>query len=915
MSFLPLAVRQVRAIRGVLATLGLLVLVTTFVVSAAPAALARVYNSAVHDLLDRTPAIVKDVRVIARPVPGVGPSGSAQLVAPQSVSGIEMEARFLTVEQPPRLASEVQPATYIVRTLQRETSGNVLFNVSQSPSKTPNLHLASELRDGFEDNVRYISGGAPTPPGSYVLRGGGEPPKELPRLDIVLSARTAETARLSVGDVAIVDVSDVPVAAFRVSGLFEPVDPDSSYWAFDQQPLAASIQAPPGDPGGDPLVIATGVIGPDSYPRWFKAIGSGVEFVWRFPPDQNKILASDTGPVVEAIDQYTLRVSSSGSSTLPTRLETGLGDVVSEFAGQLRTAKAVMGVAVVGLLAVALVVVALAARLVAERRRDSFALVRARGSSLRQLVLLVLTETAMVTVPAAALGYAAAMLTVGTTDAPASWRLALLVLTLTLAFAVGNALYQHWRAGRVQRRDIVAVRPSKRRVVLEGLTVLLAVLGVVLLNRRGLTTRAADQGADPFLVAVPVLLGLAAGLLALRLYPYPLRWLGGLVGRWRSAVPFLGVARASRETLASTLPLLAVLLGLGLGVFGSLLDQGLARAQENRAWRDAGADIQVRKQGIEPAQIERIRELSGITAVVPAVINDDGVLRGAREEPVVAVAIDLDAYRTLVAGSPLSAPEGNQSGGRSDGRLHILVSPRLEETPPQGGRLLLDWPSLGVREEVLIDGPVDAFPTLENAPALAVAPYRTFVNTYDAPMTNALFIGGTGDLEQIRKIVGSDAFITGREQRFKEIHESPLANGVRNVFAAGVLVLGAFCALAILLALVVGAESRSRAVAYLRTLGLSRRQSRGLVLLEVGPLVALAVLGGLVLGLILPHVVGPAVDLRPYTGGERVTGYPVAPFELGVLVGGLVGLAAVAILVEVAVNRRRGLGATLRVGE
>jgi putative ABC transport system permease protein len=74
-------------------------------------------------------------------------------------------------------------------------------------------------------------------------------------------------------------------------------------------------------------------------------------------------------------------------------------------------------------------------------------------------------------------------------------------------------------------------------------------------------------------------------------------------------------------------------------------------------------------------------------------------------------------------------------------------------------------------------------------------------------------------------------------------------------------------------------------------------------------------LGGLVLGMILPHVVGPAVDFRPYTGGEKVSSYPLDPVALGVIFGGLAVLAAAAILIDAALSRRRGLGAALRVGD
>jgi putative ABC transport system permease protein len=831
---------------------------------------------------------------------------------PADLKAVSDTQKDLHARLPADVATEVTTSSSIVRIIERATStGAVTYYVSQSPSTVENLLIGSELRSDFAANVHYIEGGPPGPAGSYVLRSNNKEPQTLPRFDVALSAATARSIELAVGDIAIISDADGPVAAIRVRGIFEPVDPDSSYWALDRRPLAVSLQTR--DPEAPPDVFATGVIAPEAYTEWWTTFGDHIEYLWRFEPDPNKLVASDADAVARGLDEYSSLIATTKASGMQVQLRSGLGSLLQGFSQQLRTAKAVMGVALAGLLAVALLVLALAAQLVAEHRREALGLVRARGSSLAQLIGLVVAETALVVVPAAVLGYLAARLAISNLTATSLWLTAL-VAAAALGLSAAMAAYQHRRAGRLERRDLIKVRPSRRRVMVESLIVVLAVIGVVLLHRRGLTTEAADRGVDPFLLAVPVLVGLAAGLLALRAYPYPLSLLSGMAGRWRSAVPFLGVARASRETLTSTLPLVAVLLGLGLGVFGSVVDQGLAHAQGHRAWREVGADAQVLHAGIQPAEIDKIRHLHGVTGVVPAVIEDDAVLIGDQNEPVVAVAIDLAAYRALVAGSPLALPSGDQNETTSD-ISPVLVSPRLEGVSANR-TTQLDWNTLGITEQVTVDGTIDAFPTLEDAPALTVVPYQSFVTRYRAPLTNTLFLAGTSiDPTQIKAILGSDAFVTTREGRFTEIRDAPLAKGVRNVFAVGVVALGAFCGLAILLALVVGADNRARAIAYLRTLGLSRRQARGLVVLEVGPLVAAAMLGGLVLGMILPHVVGPAVDFRPYTGGEKVSSYPLDLVALGVIFGGLAVLAAAAILVDAALGRRRRLGAALRVGD
>ena len=912
MTVLPLLFRHARAFRGVLAVFGLLVFVTAFVAAAAPAALTRVYDSAIHDLLVRSPADVKDIQVTGRPSATVGFDGSVEQTGPTDLKDVSDAERDLRARLPDDVAAAIGTSSSIARIVERGTAtGAVTYYVSQSPSAVENLRLGSELRSDWAANVRYTEGGPPGPAGSYVLRSKNKEPQTLPRFDVALSATTARSIGFRTGDIAIISDADGPVAAIRIGGIFEPVDPGSSYWALDRRPLAVSLQTR--DPEAPPDVFATAVIAPEAFDEWRATFGDHIEYLWRFEPDPNKLVAGDADAVARGLNEYSSLIATTKESGMQVQLRTGLGSLLQDFGQQLRTAKAVMGVALAGLLAVALLVLALAAQLVAEHRREALGLVRARGSSLAQLIGLVLAETALVVVPAAVLGYIAAGLAFSGLTAASVW-LAALVAAAALGLAAALAAYQHRRAGRLERRDLIRVRPSRRRVIVESLIVVLAVIGVVLLHRRGLTTEAVGRGVDPFLLAVPVLVGLAAGLLALRAYPYPLGLLSGMAGRWRSAVPFLGVARASRETLTSTLPLVAVLLGLGLGVFGSVVDQGLAQAQQHRAWREVGADAQVRQAGIEPADIDKIRHLHGVTGVVPAVIEDDAALNGDQSESVVAVAIDLAAYRALVAGSPLTPPGGDQSETTS-ATSPVLVSPRLEAMSANRSTQLA-WNTLGISEKVTIDGTVDAFPSLEDAPALAVAPYQSFVTRFHAPLTNTLFLAGAHiDPTAIKAILGSDAFVTTREGRFTEIRDAPLANGVRTVFAVGVVALGIFCGLAILLSLVVGADNRARAIAYLRTLGLSRRQARGLVLLEVGPLVAAAMLGGLVLGMILPHVVGPAVDFRPYTGGEKVSSYPLDPVALGVIFGGLAVLAAAAILIDAALSRRRGLGAALRVGD
>jgi len=118
---------------------------------------------------------------------------------------------------------------------------------------------------------------------------------------------------------------------------------------------------------------------------------------------------------------------------------------------------------------------------------------------------------------------------------------------------------------------------SPRRLAVDALVVLLSTLGAYLLRRRGLTEE--GGGFDPYLAAVPLLVGLAAGILALRLYPLPVRLLAAAASRRRDLVPALAFRRVAREHGVTAAPLLVLLLGVSVSVFAAAMGATLAEAQ------------------------------------------------------------------------------------------------------------------------------------------------------------------------------------------------------------------------------------------------------------------------------------------------------------------------------------------------
>ena len=243
-----------------------------------------------------------------------------------------------------------------------------------------------------------------------MLRSTNKEPRTLPRFDVALSAATARSIGLGIGDIAIISDTDGPVAAVRIRGIFEAVDPGSSYWALDRRPLAVSRQTR--DPEAPPDVFATGVIAPEAYGEWHATFGDHIGILWRFEPNPKTLVASDADAVARGLDEYSSLIATTKESGMQVQLRSGPRQLAERFQPATahrkggdggRTRRAARGGA-------------------ARPRTGGTAgrrasppvpgLVRARGSSLTQLTGLVLAETALVVVPAAVLGYLAAVLAV-----------------------------------------------------------------------------------------------------------------------------------------------------------------------------------------------------------------------------------------------------------------------------------------------------------------------------------------------------------------------------------------------------------------------------------------------------------------------------------------------------------------------
>ena len=130
--------------------------------------------------------------------------------------------------------------------------------------------------------------------------------------------------------------------------------------------------------------------------------------------------------------------------------------------------------------------------------------------------------------------------------------------------------------------------------------------------------------------------------------------------------------------------------------------------------------------------------------------------------------------------------------------------------------------------------------------------------------------------------------------------------------AAGLPLL--FCVVAIVLAVIAAARSRNRTVGVLRVLGFSAAQVRGLVAWELVPVVIVAIVAGVALGVAEVLVLSTALDLATFVGAGDVDHTGRGRAGHGGHRGRLRGATALAAAIATRVARRRSPGSRIRMG-
>ncbi|MFI7098649.1 FtsX-like permease family protein [Streptomyces sp. NPDC050161] len=684
-------------------------------------------------------------------------------------------------------------------------------------------------------------------------------------LQAAVSTASARTLGLRVGSTLHLDGLTV-----RICGLFTPRAPEDAYWSVDAPlatPSRATTDGPPPlrywqaglllHPGDGPRLASAAPGKPEKY-WWYELDGRALT-ARQAPALRDLLLSVEHGAGLARIRS----VAGEGAVT-----DTPADGLIDAFERTRATVAPVIAVAAFGVGTVAAVVLLMTGALTAAGRRSELALLRARGASLAGLTGRLAAATAAAALPGAAVGGGLALLLVpGERTAVPVLAAACVGVVGTLALPL-RAAVAHRRPRPAGREDLAAARPSRRCTVAELTVVVLAAVAVLALRSRG----TASGGVDALASAAPVLIGVIAALVLLRLYPLPLRLAVRPAARTAGLLGFLSLARAGRAPATAGLPLLALLVALTTASFGGSVLAGVAHGRDRAALAAVGAEARISGDAPLPkALAAAVAKVPGVTGAVPVQL---GIQAAADSGPPLTLVIaDADRYAGLSRATGLGAfPAGLLDDPGGSGPLPALVSPgvvtRFGHSPmtlqPEAGQITVrpvavraDTPALPGGDFIVLDVAGVARLHPDSVTDKALGP------------TLLLASGSSPDPGALRAAVrahtpaGASVHTTLRAEARAGLADPPLQEGAQRLYTAAVGAGAGFALLALLLSLLQAAPERAQLLGRLRTLGLTARQGRRLMVLEALPQALLAALGGALVGVAAIRLLGPGTDLAP----------------------------------------------------
>ncbi|MGL4257373.1 MAG: ABC transporter permease, partial [Microbacterium sp.] len=781
-------------------------------------------------------------------------------------------------------------------------SEDLQFDPDDLDPQAPHSILQLLAEPTMQSDVELIEGEWPAP-----WSGAGP-------VEVVLSESAAETMMWPVGEVrstapdrevdSIDDWLDGAAEVVLV-GTVDAVAPDDDRWAHLPTALTATVFD---DGNRRPTATSVAWVHPATWEQVSPVVRAEAQ-MW-YPVDGGAALGEDPAELLAALRAATSSsVPVDDTGQLRVRFESDIVTVLATALSRANSASAILAVAAVGPLAVSVALVVLAAALMIRRRRADLSLMSARGAPLGRLRRLLLGEGLILGLPAAAVAAAVAIAVTPNDAGPLPTLVAVavgVVPGLALAFTLRPSLLERSRA------DLDAPVRSRTVRIVESVVLLLAVVAVVQLFVRGIGP--ATDGIDPLVVAAPLLVTVAVALIVVRLHPIPIAAALRVARRGRGVVGLVGAARNLRDSSAGTTAVLAMLVAVAIAVFSSLVLATVDRGAVVAAQRDVGGDIRLSGPYFDADLIDRMRSVEGVDDAVGVLRGDYVTVTGpGGRDSVQVVVTEAERLADVQGGMVGALPEGLITPGSAPAQ--VVLSSVLAEGLGSGQTAVVTDPVdvVGSLDRVLGVQGSEKFVLMDEADYAALTGFGFFPRTVVVDVADgadaATVAADLGD------IVGSAHSVRILAESTAEIQASPAVSALRFVLFAALGIAVALSVVALLLVAGVSRDARSRVIALLRSMGLDRGRARGVVAWEFVPLGITALVGGVLLGAVLPLLVVTSIDLRPFTGGGGQPSVAVDPVLSGTLIAVVVVALALAVVGGVVSARTTSMATVLRTEE
>jgi putative ABC transport system permease protein len=910
LAWLSVSLRRLRDERLAAVGLALVVFVTAFAFGIAPRLLEQLANAGLHTELASAPAVERSIAIHEVKK---SPTLLFKTLPEADAAGAQLQTTF-------------GAATNGIITGQTVVAETPLWDVLSGP--TLKTAVALRMAENAFDHVTFVDGRAPT--GRTLVipdpRPGALPTDHAVTYEVAVNQDAATESGISLGQTlplsaSQIDSANVGVnlgAVAKVVGIYRANDPNDSFWQEDGDVLAWHLALPGTN---NETVVTTALVSPDAYSVLVantEALGMPVRYQWRYAVDASRINAGNLGPLVTNLRHLDAVVPNTGSD-IPvggSTLRSGLLRLLLQHQATWSSASTLLGILGTGAIAIAIASLAGFVVLASGRRRAVASLERARGASGIQLSIAAVVEAALLSLPAALAGGAIAAALVPSSDQVETGLAIVGVWLITTMLIVAMVRPLSDSAAEPGRGSRVLRAATPRQLVAEAFIVAGALAATLLLRQRGINATGASNdpvGADPLIAIVPALAGLAAGVAILRLHPYPARLFGWVAARRAGLVPSLASRRLTRG--GSSAPVLLVLVAAATtGAFGAATLGYLERGADVAAWQSIGGPARIEGVGLLPTGLASALPAGTTVALASESRGDIGGGSGT------ILAVDADAYRSLLAGSPIAdalPPSLSGSLGSPADALPAVVAAdrQVGVSTGQTFTATLFGRPLSVKAVAVRD----SFPGLGAGPFLVISRQQlTDSGWAELPAPTLAYAsappGGDVTLQAAVNAAGSNLGVTFEGQVAAQERSSPVIGAIIAGAFAAVAVALAYALLAVASSLALAAAGRRPEQAHLTVIGLSRRQAVSLVFAEYTPSALIAYLIGVVLGLVLFAFLQPSMGLGPLLGVSIPVPLLIEPGLLAALLAAILAIVLVGGLIGSVVQRERDVARSIRRG-